>query len=298
MHNKTLAIMAAGLGSRYGGLKQLDAISDMGYSIIDYSVYDAIQSGFNHIIFIIREETHDAFKIRFDSLNSNALKISYAFQDVTDLPKSFKNKKRMKPWGTAHALYTLRHIITANFSLINADDFYDRSAFKSMYNNLFYVNKNDTNFLIGYQLKKTLSAFGSVSRGACFYNQNQDLTKIIELTKIEKSNGVIKYNEKNKDFIIESNTLVSMNFWGFTPSLFTYVEESFIAFLEDHINSLTEEFLIPTVINTLLQSQKIAVKVIPTESTWFGMTYIEDKPHTISALKTLIASGVYPKKLR
>ena len=295
---KTLAIMAAGLGSRYGGLKQLDIIDSEKNAIIDYSIYDAIQAGFNHITIIIRRELHDSFLEKFSHLKPNQIKISYVFQEITDLPGEFANTPREKPWGTGQALLALRHTITTNFALINADDYYGRDAFKTMYNALFSSNEKQTFFMVGYKLKNTLSPFGSVSRGECYVSETNALKKVIERTKIDKKGSHIKYKDSNgNSTILDGGTIVSMNFWGFTPSIFTYAKSMFIEFLKENHGNPKSEFYLPLIASNLIKNNIALVKVLNTDSVWHGITFKEDKKHLVNAIEHMKSSKIYPKKL-
>jgi len=295
---KTLAIMAAGLGSRYGGLKQLDNIDAEGFSIIDYSIHDAVQVGFNDVVFIIRRELQDSFAKRFSHLNSDKLKISYVFQETTDLPVEFANTSREKPWGTGHALLALRHSVKNNFALINADDFYGREAFKVLYNQLFTSKENSTYFMVGYKLKNTLSPFGSVSRGECHVNKTNNLKEIVERTKIErKDNKIVYFDTYGQSTALNENILVSMNFWGFTTSVFMYAESLFNEFLNNHHNNSESEFYIPIIVNSLIGNNSISVKVLNTDSKWSGITYKEDKEQIIKTVKNMKSLGIYPESL-
>jgi len=290
--------MAAGLGSRYGGLKQLDAIDSNGHSIIDYSIYDACHAGFNHIIFIIRKELQDEFEERFARYATSDIKISYVFQELSDIPIEFNNIERQKPWGTGHALLALRNHVKHNFAIINADDFYGREAFEIMYNALAN-NIDPTNFvMISYKLQNTLSPFGHVSRGQCFVNDDQNLLQVIERTKIKKTGNTIEYLNSNEESVsIDSDSLVSMNFWGFSPSIFEHTQPLFNKFLSNNTSNSSSEFYIPSVVNELMTNNTIKVKVLNTESSWYGITYKEDKQHVVNALEVMNASGLYPSEL-
>ncbi len=295
---KTLAIMAAGMGSRYGGLKQLDAIDEEGQSIIDFSIYDAVKAGFNHIVFIIRKELHETFSERFSHLQSNSISVSFVYQVISDIPEEFSNISRNKPWGTGHALLSLRYTIKNSFALINADDFYGKESFQVLHDSLYNSMQDDTYFMVGFKLKNTLSHFGSVSRGECYINKDKLLEKIIERTKVEKKGLDIKYiDDNNSSITLNENTIISMNFWGFTPSIFEYGESMFEKFLADNHSKPNSEFYIPTIVNELIEDNTVSVKVLNTDSVWHGITYKNDKVHVQNAIANMKAAKIYPQKL-
>ena len=229
MSKRTLVIMAAGFVSRFGGLKQLHAFTTNNYSILDFSICDAIQAGFNNIVFIIRQDILNLFEEKYKNTLPNHISVDFVIQDVMKVSDEFKNIKRKKPWGTGHALLMLKGRVKDEFAIINADDFYGKEAFKIMHNHLFNKENKDS-FLMGYQLDKTLSKNGSVSRGECFFNTEDRLTQVIERNKIEYRNNSISYIEENRLKEINSNTIVSMNFWGFTPKIFDIANDEFNAF--------------------------------------------------------------------
>lgn len=295
---KTLAIMAAGMGSRYGGLKQLDIFDKEGHSIIDFSIYDAIEAGFNHIVFIIRKELQDSFTKRFSHIQSDTIKISYVYQEISDIPRGYESCNRIKPWGTGHALLSLRHHIKNNFAIINADDFYGRDAYRVMYENLFNNDADNNYYMIGYKLKNTLSPYGTVSRGQCFLDNNKTLDKIIERTGIKTTDSGIKYLESDNGWVrISENSIVSMNFWGFSPTIFDYAETIFKSFLIQDQTNPKSEFYIPLIVNSLIKNNTISTKVLSTDSTWYGVTYKNDKEHVEKALANMKAAEIYPEKL-
>ena len=294
----TLVILAAGLGSRYGGLKQLDAISNNNESIIDFSLFDAIEAGFKKVVFIVRKDILEQVKNVFSPKLKDKIEVVYVCQELDNIPSEFKNNSRVKPWGTAHAVLMAKDVVKENFCVINADDFYGKDAFKKM---IDFLNKTETssfNFsMIGYQLKNTLSKNGSVSRGECIVNEANLLQEVHERTSISKKGKNIVYIENEKNHLIKENSIVSMNFWGFTPKIFDEIEKQFYQFLKE--NHLTEkrEFFLPLVINNLLEKEKATVKVLETNSKWMGVTYKEDKKNVISKIKELKDKGYYPKKL-
>lgn len=278
MRQKTLAVMAAGLGSRFGGLKQVHAVVN-NYAILDFSVYDALQAGFNHIVFIVNEDLISVFKTRYLNVFPEHIKVDITLQDTSGLPK------RKRPWGTGHALLSLKKLVHNNFALINADDFYGRDAFKLMHDAL-YADTNKQNYFIGYPLKNTLSDFGAVSRGVCILNKNQDLKHIVEHTNISKEN-----------LSMPLDTIVSMNFWGFTPEVFNIADSLFATFLTEHKNSQTAEFFIPQIVDFMINEYDSVFKMLETSAKWFGVTYKEDEAKVKEQLQELISLGIYPKTL-
>ena len=284
--------MAAGMGSRYGGLKQLDVVGPNGETIIDYSVFDAIKSGFTKIVFIIRKDFKDQFKEKIINKYNNKIKTELVYQDLDDLPGSYKAPSdREKPWGTGQAINAARTRINEPFVVINGDDFYGLESFQVIAD--YYLNGGLGYAMSAFQLDKTLSDFGAVSRGVCEVNQNM-LSTVIETHDIKKiENGI----SSDRDISLNGNELVSMNMWGFTPSLFSHLNDMFINFLKVEGQSLKSEFLIPTVVNHLIQSQKEQVAVLSTKAKWFGVTYKEDKPSVMAAINFLINLGQYPKNL-
>ena len=290
--NLTLVIMAAGMGSRYGGLKQLDVVGPNGETIIDYSVFDAIKSGFTKIVFIIRKDFKDQFKEKIINKYNNRIKTELVYQDLNDLPGSYKAPiDREKPWGTGQAINAARTKINEPFVVINGDDFYGLESFQVIAN--YYLNGGLGYAMSAFQLDKTLSDFGAVSRGICEVNHNL-LSTVIETHDIKKIENDIS---SDRDISLNGNELVSMNMWGFTPSLFSHLNDMFINFLKLEGQSLKSEFLIPTVVNHLIQSQKEQVAVLSTKAKWFGVTYKEDKPSVMDAINFLIDLGQYPRKL-
>jgi UTP-glucose-1-phosphate uridylyltransferase len=293
MKDITLLVMAAGMGSRYGGLKQLDAVGPSDETIIDFSVYDAIRAGYNKVVFIIREDFEKQFKEKISNKYEDKIKVEIVYQDLHDLPNSFScPKDRSKPWGTGHAILAARNVISEPFAAINGDDFYGRESFKIISDHYSSVNSGFA--MAAFQLDKTLSDYGSVSRGICEQNLNQ-LVTVVETHGIKKSSaGNI---ECDRDISLLGNELVSMNMWGFMPSIFDHLEKMFYEFLDENISDLKSEFLIPSVVNDLIEKNIEKVQVLKTKSTWFGVTYIEDKPFVKNQIKELIQTGIYPEKL-
>jgi dTDP-glucose pyrophosphorylase len=296
----TLLVLAAGMGSRFGGIKQLDGIGPSGETIMDYSIYDAIKSGFNKIVFVIREELLDDFEEIVSSKFQDRIKISYVFQKTEILPDGFqKPNKREKPWGTAHAVWCAKDEIKSPFALINADDFYGRNSFEVMADFLLKLDPNDISkqCLIGFSLDKTLSENGSVSRGVCAMDENGNLTEIEERTKIFKKGNAAVYVENEKEFPLTGKEPVSMNMMGFTPAIFQSIEKGMISFLKEKGHESKAEYYLPIVLNNLVKNGEAQVKVLPTSATWFGMTYKEDRQMVVDNVNELINKGIYPKAL-
>ena len=292
MNDITLLVMAAGMGSRYGGLKQLDEVGPNGETIIDYSVYDAIKAGFNKAVFIIREDFKDQFKEKITNKYADKIDIETVYQELHDLPDNFSCPgDRQKPWGTGHAILAARAAISEPFAAINGDDFYGRHSFDIIAD---YYSRGQSGFTMSaFQLDKTLSEFGSVSRGLCQVNRDKLIT-VTETHDLKKVNNNIICD---RDIDLNGEEPVSMNMWGFTPVLFDYLQTMFIDFLNDNITNLKSEFLIPTVVNNLIQQKKEELCVLRTNSKWFGVTYIDDKPLVKKQISKLIDSGLYPDKL-
>lgn len=294
----TLLILAAGMASRYGSMKQVDGFGPHGETIIDYSIYDAIRAGFGKVSFIIREEFLDNFKGIFEPKLKGRVETDYVFQSY-DLTQFGINKtiERAKPWGTAHAVLAARNQVNEPFCVINADDFYGYDSFEKMAKFLT-TEVSDTNYsLIGFQIDKTLSDHGSVSRGVCKVDENGNMVEINERTQVYfKGDGVV-YEEGGVETSLPTDTRVSMNFWGFTPAVFEQSEPMFKKFVEANESNPKAEFFIPLVADELIKSGQAAFKVIPTSSKWFGVTYKEDKPIVQQNISKLVADGVYPENL-
>jgi dTDP-glucose pyrophosphorylase len=294
----TLLILAAGMASRYGSMKQIDGFGPNGETIIDYSIYDAIKAGFGKVVFIIKEEFLDNFKEIFEAKLNGRIETDYVFQNF-DL-KQYGidiDIHREKPWGTAHAILAGRSVIKEPFCVINADDFYGFDAYEKMVH--FLTNEvNGSNYsMIGYEIGKTLSDYGSVSRGVCKVDSSGNLEEVVERTKVFLNNEVIVYEEDGVQHPLDLNTRVSMNFWGFTPEVFKTTEELFRKFAIENKENPKAEFYIPFVAEMLLQSGKADFKVVPTDSKWFGVTYKQDKPIVQASIDQLVQDGVYPKTL-
>lgn len=301
MQKPTLLILAAGMGSRYGGIKQMDHFGPHGETLIDYSIYDAIQSGFGKIVFIIRKDFSEAFEGTFNQkLSDQQVEVRYVYQgldsfvDEDKLPAS-----RQKPWGTAHAVLCAKDVIEEPFAVINADDFYGREVFDQMHTFLTEECGKTRYSVIGYELGKTLSEHGTVSRGVCTLDEIGNLDTITERTKIARNeDGKPVYtDEEGNAHIMAEKTPVSMNFWGFDPEIFSLSEEMFATFVEERGSDPKAEFLIPTVVDYFIANRQGTVKVIPTPAQWFGVTYQEDAPVVRNKLQELVQQGVYPEKL-
>jgi UTP-glucose-1-phosphate uridylyltransferase len=296
----TLIILAAGMGSRYGSLKQVDAVGPNAETIIDYSVFDALRAGFGKIVFVIRKDIEkdflDVFGRRFDG------KVPYeiVFQELNMLPESITcPPDRVKPWGTAHAIWVCKDVVREPFAVINADDFYGADSFRVLANALSNPKLAEGDyFMVGYRLANTLSEQGFVSRGVCTVDGNSYLQDVVERTQIERIDRIVKYKGENGEMTqVDDQSLVSMNCWGFTPNLFEHIDSMLVEFLSGSLANPKAEFYIPTVVNSLIKSGKSNCKVIPTTSQWFGVTYSGDKPMVMAKLNELTKSGIYPSPL-
>lgn len=294
----TLVILAAGMGTRYGGLKQLDAISNKNESIIDFSIYDAIKCGFKKVVFVVRQDFLETIKALYLPKLQNKIKVEFVCQEVTNVPEEFKNNNRVKPWGTAHALLTVKNVVDDNFCVINADDFYGANTFLKMAEFLNKTTPSSGEYaMVGFKIQNTLSENGSVSRGECYLDAYNYLKKIVERTNISLINNRIIYTENNQEKEIQKNSLVSMNFWGFTPTIFREMDVLFYQFLKENYQTDKKEFYLPSVVNHLLETKKATVKVLETNSNWLGVTYKEDKAAVISKITELKKDSVYPESL-
>ena len=339
----TLIIMAAGMGSRYGGLKQLDPLGPGGEFIIDYSIYDAIACGFDHVVFVIKEENLELFRETVGKRIENRVKVDYAFQKLEDIPEGCTVPVgREKPYGTGHAVYCCRGVVRDSFAVINSDDFYGRDAFRCLAEFLSgeegkrsgndswetadrkgsgQTDSNQTDdsqtgigqscssltarphhyCMAGYRLKNTLTENGTVSRGICAADAENNLTTVVEHKKLERlaDGRVINHNDDGTDTEVDENTPVSMNCWGFTPEFFDTLEQGLKSFMQEDMtaNPLKAEYYIPTAVQAEIRRQTAAVRVLKTDSKWFGVTYREDRPGVVAAIKRLIEDGIYPEKL-
>ena len=299
----TLFLLAAGMGSRYGGLKQLDGLGPHGETIMDYSIYDAIKAGFGKLVFVIRKDFEQDFREKIISKYEGHIPCELVFQSIDKLPEGFICPEgRQKPWGTNHAVMMGEDVINEPFAVINCDDFYGRDSYRVMgefLSNLPEGSKN-TYAMVGFRIGNTLSESGTVSRGLCGTDENQLLTSVVERTKIERREGEVKYIDENGEWTATpENTPVSMNFWGFTPDYFGYSKSYFVDFLSDSKNmeNLKSEFFIPLMVDKLIKEGTATVKVLDTTSKWFGVTYSEDRPDTVARIAKLVEEGVYPEKL-
>jgi UTP-glucose-1-phosphate uridylyltransferase len=296
----TLLVLAAGMGSRYGGLKQLDQVGPSGETIIDYSVYDAIEAGFNKVVFIIRRDIEKEMKELLFDKYSKKIKIEYVFQELDNLPDGVTvPKDRVKPWGTGHAVLMAKDVINEPFVVINADDFYGKSAFKVLaeYMKSQASDLKGKNCMAGYRLKNTLSDHGTVSRGVCKVNENNELEEITERTKIGWENGRILADDNGKQLELDGNSFVSMNFWAFTPDVFPELESEFKKFIGLNASNIKSEYYIPSIVSHQMNNKLATFKVLEATDQWFGVTYQEDKPLVIKKIKELTEQGKYPEKL-
>ncbi len=303
MVKPTLLVLAAGMGSRYGSLKQMDGVGPNGEAIIDYSVYDAIRAGFGKVVFVIRHSFADDFISVFNADRfGGKIEVDYVYQELNYLPEGFTVPEgREKPWGTNHAVMMAAGAIDTPFAVINADDFYGQNSYEVMGAYLSTLADSRNSYaMVGYEVNKTLSENGTVSRGVCTVDENRNLTSMVERTKIERnSDGVIVFHDLGEDVALEENTPVSMNFFGFTPDYFQYSEAAFKEFLaeESTQTNLKAEFFIPLMVNRLVGGGVAKMKVLSTAAQWFGVTYKEDKPQLMAKIEALIAEGVYPRNL-
>lgn len=295
--NLTLLVLAAGMGSRYGGIKQIDGFGPSGETIMDYSLYDSIRAGFTKVVFIVRDEIKETVEEIFLPRLKGKIEVEFVVQSLdTMVPKEFLNPGRPKPWGTAHAVLCARDVIHEPFAVINADDFYGRSAFESIAN-FFAGDTQGAHSMIGYTLKNVLSENGSVSRGCGEQDSNGYLKSVVERTTIVKENGKIISKEKDGDLELSPDTPTSMNFWGFHPNIFNLIEKFFYDFLKENGKNLKAEFFIPLIGNQMIKQNLGKVKVIGGGNIWFGVTYKEDKDEVSGKINELVNQGVYPKKL-
>lgn len=294
----TLLILAAGMASRYGSMKQIQSFGPSGETIMDYSIYDAIRAGFGKVVFIIREDFADAFKAIFEPKLRGRIDIDYVYQSLTAHTDGFSIPAgRVKPWGTAHALLCAQDAVKEPFAVINADDFYGRDAFEKAYAFLTGACNAKEQAIIGYELSKTLSANGTVSRGVCEVDDKGNLVSIAERTKIYEENGHIYYEDNEGKHEVPYHSSVSMNFWCFDPSIFSVTDSLFRSFLAQHGQDEKSEFFIPIVADAYIKSGQGVIRVIPTTSQWFGVTYKEDAPGVQESVNRLVAAGEYPPAL-
>jgi len=295
----TLVILAAGIGSRYGGLKQLDTFTPEGDTIIDFSIYDALQAGFGKFVFIIRKSIEKEFRAEIDKKLEGKAAVEYVFQEIDKVPEKYKNPDRIKPWGTGHAMLMAKDCVKENFAIINADDFYGKEAFESMAKYLRTIDQESFDFsMMAYLLKNTISDHGFVSRGECKVDEKGFLTEVTERTHIEKKEGHLVFKDEEENLIpIDENTVVSMNFWGFTPKCFEFADSFFEDFLEKNKNNLKAEYFIPLIVNEFIKENTASVRVLTSEAKWFGVTYKEDKELVENEIRQLKNNKIYPSKL-
>lgn len=293
----TLLVLAAGMGSRYGGLKQLDGVGPHGETIMDYSIYDAIRSGFGKVVFVIRKDFEQDFNEKILKKYKGHVPVEVAFQALEDLPEGYSVPEgRVKPWGTAHAIRAAREVVNEPFAVINADDFYGRDAFEVMARQL--ENQQDEYSMVGFRVGNTMTENGSVARGVCETSDGQ-LTKVVERTAIsyDPEHRIVFTDEHGVEQVLDPMTPVSMNLWGFTPDYFDFSEREFVKFLDKDLNTPKAEFFIPLCIDTLINSGEATVKVLDTDSRWFGVTYAADRPGVVEKFAELHKSGLYPTPL-
>ena len=296
----TLFVLAAGMGSRYGGLKQLDGVWPNGETIMDYSIFDAIRGGFGKVVFVIRKDFEADFRSKILSKYENHIPVEVVFQSSDKLPEGFTcPPERTKPWGTNHAVMMGKEVIREPFAVINADDFYGRDSFAVIGGELLKSEgKENTYCMVGFRVGNTLSESGSVARGVCETNDEGYLTSVVERTAIERIDGKIQFTDEHGQIItLEENTPVSMNMWGFTPDYFAYSEAFFKEFLKENIDNPKAEYFIPLMVNELITKGKACVKVLDTTSKWFGVTYAADRQGVVDKIQALIDTGEYPAQL-
>lgn len=297
----TLFVLAAGMGSRYGGLKQLDGLGPNGETIMDYSIFDAIRAGFGKVVFVIRKDFETDFREKILKKYENMIPVELVFQSLDALPEGFTlSPERQKPWGTNHAVMMGKEVIKEPFAVINADDFYGKDSFQVLADYLkTLTNEKDNYCMVGYHVGNTLSESGSVARGICSTDSDDFLTSVVERTYIIRdTDGKIKFKDENDQMVeIPENTPVSMNMWGFTPEYFDYSDEQFVDFLIKNQENPKAEYFIPLVVNELIVTGQAKVKVLDTISKWFGVTYADDRPAVVQRIQDLVNSGEYPEKL-
>ena len=295
----TLIVLAAGMGTRYGGNKQLDEVGPSGETIIDYSIFDAIRAGFGRIVFVIRRDIEQQVKERFVERLQGKIDVDYVFQDITNLPKGVKvSPERQKPWGTSHAILVTEKKINGPFGVINADDYYGVESFKILHD--FLVNDKDPNCycIVGYKMGNTLSDHGKVNRGVCGVGTDGLLKNIVETLQIEKtSTGAQAPGPDGKMQLFTGNEIVSMNLWGFKPSCYKFLGEEFRSFLEKSGMDLKSELYIPTSLDRFVKSGQITIRILMSNERWFGVTYREDKPFVVENIKKMIRKGIYPARI-
>ena len=304
MNKPVLVIMAAGMGSRYGGLKQIDPVDEQGHIIMDFSIFDAKRAGFEKVVFIIKKENEADFKEAIGKRVEKVMDVEYVFQDIHNIPEGYEVPEgRVKPWGTAHAVLSAIDVIDGPFAVINADDYYGKDAFQKIYDYLS-THEDDEKYrytMVGYRLGNTLTENGYVSRGVCCINEDGELVSVTERTHIEKTESGAAFTEDGGETWtdISPDSLVSMNMWGFSASFLQEIKSGFAAFLEEGLktNPMKCEYYLPTVVTNLLVAEKATVTVLASQDKWYGITYKEDKPQVVAAIKGLKGSGLYPQHL-
>ena len=297
MNKPALVILAAGMGSRYGGMKQIDGVGSHGEPIIEFSIYDAHEAGFEKVVLIIKKEHEAAFKAALTDRVSKGMEVVFAYQDMENIPEGFTVPEgRVKPWGTTHALLACKGIVNEPFAIINADDFYGKDAYKVIYKYLTEEISDDNYAMVGYLCNNTLTDNGTVTRAICERDDEDYLSKIVEIQKIARENGKPVYEKDGEWLPLDENALVSMNFWGFTPKIFEQCEPVFAEFLENNIelNPMKCEHVIPTAIGELVKQKVCSVKVLSSKDQWFGVTYAKDKPGVVEKIQKMKDEGIYP----
>ncbi len=297
----SLLVLAAGMGSRYGGLKQIDKLGPCGETIIDYSIYDAIQAGYTKVVFVIRKSIEQDFNECIADKYDGRIQVDYVLQEIENIPHGFTlPADRQKPWGTGHAILMAKDKIHGFFTVINGDDFYGKNAFKvsADYLRTLSLRDEDHYAMVAYQLSRTLSENGSVSRGVCYVDEHEHLLNVKEHTHLQyEGNVIVNVNDDESRTVMDANTAVSMNFWCFHPSIFKHLESMFTAFLEQNIQNIKSEFYIPSVVDTLIKTGKAQVKVLTSGSQWYGVTYREDRDYVQHKLTEMTQAGIYPSPL-
>jgi len=293
----TLVMLAAGIGSRYGGVKQLDSVGPSGETLMGYSMHDAINAGFNKIVFIIRKDLQEAFDYQYKDRFRDQIEIGYVYQDEFKIYEDQYDIKRSKPWGTGHALLSTRDAVTSPYVILNADDYYGTSVYKIMADTLRENKDENMVYMMGYRLANTLSEHGTVSRGLCHVDEDNNLVDVTELTKISREGDRIIYFDEEGKKELNENDFVSMNFWGFQPAIYSELDDLYRQFLEQNYNDPKAEFYIPSFVDVLLKQKKIKVKLIPTDESRLGVTYKEDKSPVVREVRELIDAGLYPERL-
>jgi NDP-sugar pyrophosphorylase family protein len=298
VNKPALLILAAGLGSRYGSLKQIEPVGPHGEAIIDYSVYDAIKAGFGRVVFVIKKEIEADFRESLLPRFESRIETGYVFQELDMLPPGYSLPEgRVKPWGTAHAIMAAENSVSSPFAAINADDFYGYEAFAEMYRFLTTEVSETDYSMVGYKLRNTLSEHGTVSRGVCDIDDNNFLRSVSELTRIRKENSHIVYHEDDSTRFLPEDSIVSMNMWGFSPAVFIHIRKRFSAFLDGNLNDPRAEYFIPMLVDQLIRAGEARVKVLECEASWFGITYREDRESVRKNIMDKIEKGEYPSEL-